>query len=960
MSGLRQSMSLTSLSSMDRDLSLASLTHIPPSRRSSIAALQAQRALEERKMRGIELSVDELAKHDPKPAQPNAKKKKRRKHNISANLSGTRYDVVRQMAEKVGFTIARDDDPSSYLIWSDCFVSTDRVAELKPFQRLNHFPGMGEISRKDCLARNILKMQKSFPEEYSFIPRTWILPADYGLLQNHAKDMRAKKKFKTFIVKPANGAQGHGISLFRSAEKIPPSEHFIVQEYIDKPLLLDGYKFDLRVYVLITSCDPLRVFLFNDGLVRLATEKYMPPQENNISHLYMHLTNYSVNKHNAFYERDTGTDSGSKRSIRYFNEYLRHNDIDVALLWRNIADMITKTLIVGEPHLLHAYRMCRPGVPSHSDSVCFEVLGFDVMIDRKLRPWLIEINRSPSFGTDEKLDFDIKSALIEDTFRLLNIKASDKRRNIAAQKAEAQKRLFRSHKKVDLGDMSEMEKKKQSVEKRKEELKDLLTKIRKASTREDYENRNCGRFRRIFPCDDRARHAKYCTMLGTSFGLFLSGRGATLQKEIEVNYNNKLREDDVLDMLAECEAEEREGKMFIGGPQSRTQRGPKPLQSMPESLRPADPDEEEEDELSEEDTTPATPMLNSHVRSARSATRVVPSAQRPSSQRSTSDMSCPPSGSTTLRNPNRPQSHVSGAPAQRSRSLTRTSNVSNNSKPAAQSRSAVDDNFLSSMVKEREEELTKKTLSSLNEMRIKFPGKTDTEAELLLDRLNENWKFHKPRIASYWLVKLDSIKRRKVVDIVRSNVKAVLQRIWRSSDVDNLRLCRIFSRVFNRLLWSHGQGLWNCFSPSTGVALWDRNSWETIFSRSTELVSETEMNCCRRIVQLCRDCLLIVYQFAAEAKSGSAPGVPPSDHGEDGPAPQGRSNGECYLVQGIHVPSGPRLERPPEPVEPTHLQPALQQNLLKPRSGFRFLTHSQIRKPSYHLSTLSPSSGHRS
>ena len=44
-----------------------------------------------------------------------------------------------------------------YLIWNDCFVSTDRVAELKPYQRLNHFPGMGEISRKDCLARNMAK-----------------------------------------------------------------------------------------------------------------------------------------------------------------------------------------------------------------------------------------------------------------------------------------------------------------------------------------------------------------------------------------------------------------------------------------------------------------------------------------------------------------------------------------------------------------------------------------------------------------------------------------------------------------------------------------------------------------------------------------------------------------------------------------------------------------------------------
>ena len=72
------------------------------------------------------------------------------------------------------------------------------------------------------------------------------------------------------------------IALFRNTEKIPPTEHFIVQEYVEKPLLLDGYKFDLRIYVLITSCDPLRVFLFNDGLVRMSTEKYLPPQENNL------------------------------------------------------------------------------------------------------------------------------------------------------------------------------------------------------------------------------------------------------------------------------------------------------------------------------------------------------------------------------------------------------------------------------------------------------------------------------------------------------------------------------------------------------------------------------------------------------------------------------------------------------------------------------------------------------
>lgn len=174
--------------------------------------------------------------------------------------------------------------------------------------------------------------------------------------------------------------------------------------------------------------------------------------------------------------------------------------------------------------------------------------------------------------------------------------------------------------------------------------------------------------------------------------------------------------------------------------------------------------------------------------------------------------------------------------------------------------------FLDAAVREREEELSRRTLQALLDMRIKFPGKSDEEAEVILDSIQDNWKFHKPRVASYWLVKLDSTKRRKVVDIVRTNVRAILQRVWRASEVDNLRLCRVFSRVFNRLLWSHGQGLWNCFS-NLG------NSWETIFSKSTEVISMTEMSCCRRIVQLCRDCLLIVYQFAADAKAAGAASV---------------------------------------------------------------------------------------
>jgi tubulin polyglutamylase TTLL7 len=141
---------------------------------------------------------------------------------------------------------------------------------------------MSEISKKDALARNMLKIYKLMPQDFDFVPKSWIMPNEYSSLVAYAFDMKKMQQKRTYIMKPSNGAMGHGIRLYKNVDKIQPADNYIVQEYIANPYLLDGFKFDLRIYALVTSCDPLRAFIYNNGLVRLGTEEYQEPSESNI------------------------------------------------------------------------------------------------------------------------------------------------------------------------------------------------------------------------------------------------------------------------------------------------------------------------------------------------------------------------------------------------------------------------------------------------------------------------------------------------------------------------------------------------------------------------------------------------------------------------------------------------------------------------------------------------------
>ena len=97
--------------------------------------------------------------------------------------------------------------------------------------------------------------------------------------------------------------------------------------HTNRPLLIDGFKFDLRIYALVTACDPLRIYVFHEGLVRLATMPYSDPVNSNMDESCMHLTNYAINKHSEKFIRDE--ESGSKRKFSSLNKSLRGYGYDI-------------------------------------------------------------------------------------------------------------------------------------------------------------------------------------------------------------------------------------------------------------------------------------------------------------------------------------------------------------------------------------------------------------------------------------------------------------------------------------------------------------------------------------------------------------------------------------------------------------------------------------------------------
>ncbi|KAG5179126.1 tubulin-tyrosine ligase family-domain-containing protein, partial [Tribonema minus] len=246
-----------------------------------------------------------------------------------------------------------------------------------------------------------------------------------------------------WIIKPAAKSRGRGISCFADLGKLLECtetlhkgggtglDQWVVQKYIENPLLISRRKFDIRQWVLVTDWNPLTVYFCDKCYLRFGVEDYTT-STSALSNAYVHLVNNSIGKTSDNWTRVTCADNGEEvREHMWrdttFAQYLAdtgrpgaYNDI----IKPRMQEIVTWAIMCG-----------RDNVEARKNS--WELYGFDFMFDDSLQPWLIEINSSPAcdYSTSITQEF-VQEALVDVLKVVLDMRAWEESRGNAASRPD--------------------------------------------------------------------------------------------------------------------------------------------------------------------------------------------------------------------------------------------------------------------------------------------------------------------------------------------------------------------------------------------------------------------------------------------------------------------------------------------------------------------------------------------